>query len=148
MSTPTSNPASWLQSVLTEHNCQTGTLHRTDRDGLLGLVAAIGVPDSLLPKVSLIPYGKGIAGVAAETREPVELCNLQQELGGIAKESARETQVSGSLAVPIISLDGSQVLGTLGIGMFQPHDFTSEEKASLVARAAEVAQAWEKASSE
>lgn len=137
------NPSAWLQGILTERNCQTGTLHRTDSDGLLELVVAIGVPDHLLSVISKIPFGKGIAGAAAESREPVELCNLQQNLGGVAKEKARDTKVSGSLAVPIFSADGERVLGTLGIGMIEPHNFSEEEKASLAAEAERVAQTWE-----
>lgn len=100
------------------------------------LEAQVGVPDFLLDKVSRIPFGKGIAGVAAETKEPVELCNLQEDLGGVAKEDARKTGVSGSLAVPIFSEDGG-VAGTLGIGKIVPHDFSDEEKERLSERGGE-----------
>ena len=104
----------------------------------LELVTQIGVPDNLLPIISQIPFGKGIAGAAAASREPVELCNLQQDLGGVAKEGARDTKVSGSLAVPIFHPDGGQVIGTLGVGMQQPHDFSEEEKQRLAAHAADI----------
>ncbi|MDP0490366.1 MAG: GAF domain-containing protein [Verrucomicrobiota bacterium JB023] len=137
------DPSNWLQAVLAEFDCQTGTLHRTVEGYSLDLIVAIGVPDHLLPVISHIPFGKGIAGAAAESREPVELCNLQKDLGGVAKEGARETKVSGSLAVPIFSADGAQVIGTLGIGMHQPHDFSQGEKDRLAEKAIEVALAWE-----
>ena len=114
---------------MAEFSCQTGTLHRAE-GGWLHLVAQAGVPDFLLEKISLIPFGKGIAGVAAETKAPVELCNLQQDLGGVAKEDARKTGVSGSLAVPILSESGV-VLGTLGIGKIEPYDFSAAEKQRL-----------------
>ena len=133
--------AAWLAGVLTSFSCQTGTLHRADGE-FLDLVAHIGVPEMLIPKISRIPFGKGIAGAAAERREPVELCNLQQDLGGVARPDARQTQVSGSLAVPVFSPDGAKVLGTLGIGMQAPHDFTDEEKARLAGVAAEVGRHW------
>jgi L-methionine (R)-S-oxide reductase len=120
--------ASWLRDILSEFSCQTGTIHRCTSDGAhLDLVAQIGVPEFLLDKIAYIPFGKGIAGAAAATREPVELCNLQQDLGGVARPDARQTKVSGSLAVPIFSTDGSAVLGVLGIGMQDPHDFSDEE---------------------
>ena len=118
-----------LEEVLGEFGCQTGTLHKAD-NGWLVLVAQVGVPEFLLEKVSRIPFGKGIAGVAAETREPVELCNLQQDLGGVAKEDARKTGVSGSIAVPVFSESG-EVIGTLGIGKMTPYEFTAEEKVRL-----------------
>lgn len=137
----TADAAHWLAGVLADFSCQTGTLHRADGE-FLDLVAQVGVPDFLLPKISRIPFGKGIAGAAAERREPVELCNLQQDLGGVARPDARETKVSGSLAVPVFSPDGARVLGTLGIGMMAPHDFTEEEKARLAGVAASVGRHW------
>lgn len=133
--------ATWLAGVLARFSCQTGTLHRTDGE-FLDLVAHVGVPEMLIPKISRIPFGKGIAGAAAERRGPVELCNLQQDLGGVARPDARQTQVSGSLAVPVFSPDGAKVLGTLGIGMMAPHDFTDEEKARLAGVASEVGRHW------
>ena len=131
----------WLAGVLESFACQTGTLHKADGEWL-DLVVQIGVPDFLLPKIARIPFGKGIAGVAAERREPVELCNLQQDLGGVARPDARETKVSGSLAVPVLSPDGSVVLGTLGVGMQEPHDFTEEEKSRLSAIASDIGKTW------
>lgn len=130
--TPLNLPA-FLRQVLTEFSCQTGTIHRTSDDGQhLKLLVQIGVPDVLLDKISFIPFGKGIAGAAAARREPVELCNLQQDLGGVARPDARQTKVSGSLAVPILSSDGDSVLGVLGIGMLDAHDFTEEEQQRLI----------------
>lgn len=83
-----------------------------------------------MDKISKIPFGKGIAGVAAESKKPVELCNLQQDLGGVAKEDARKTGVSGSLAVPILDESG-KVLGTLGVGKIVPYEFSDAEKVKL-----------------
>jgi len=112
-----------------EFGCQTGTLHRAEGEWL-HLVSKAGIPDFLLDKISKIPFGKGIAGVAAETKAPIELCNLQEDLGGVAKEEARKTGVSGSLAVPILDADG-KVLGTLGVGKVEPYDFSDTEKKRL-----------------
>jgi L-methionine (R)-S-oxide reductase len=126
------NLEAWLVDVLQEFSCQTGTIHRTTDDGAhLSLVAQVGVPPMLLDKISLIPFGKGIAGAAAERRGPVELCNLQQDLGGVARPDARQTNVSGSLAVPIFSSHGEKVIGVLGIGMMEPHDFSVDEQKVL-----------------
>lgn len=133
----------WLGGVMAEFGCQTGTVHRSEDGEWLELVAVIGVPEKLLPVIARIPFGKGIAGAAAAGREPVELCNLQQDLGGVAKEGARETKVSGSLAVPVFSADGARVLGTLGIGKVEPYEFSAEEKDSLACRATELAAEWE-----
>jgi len=130
-----------LERILTELGCRTGTIHRTGSDGQLELVAQVGVPDFLLPKVARIPFGKGIAGCAAERRGPVQLCNLQADASGVARPEAKATGVDGSLAVPVLSTDG-RVLGVIGIGKSVPHDFSAEETARLEAKAGELAASW------
>lgn len=139
-------PLDWnslLASILKSFGCQTGTIHRATGGGeILTLLCQIGVPDSLLDKIASIPFGKGIAGAAAQRGEAVELCNLQQDLGGVAKIDARQTGVAGSLAVPIFSAAG-QVIGTLGIGKFTPYQFTDDEKQQLADYACEIAGHFE-----
>lgn len=130
-----------LQALLAEFGCQTGTLHRTGAGGELELEAQVGVPDFLLPKIARIPFGKGIAGCAAERKGPVQLCNLQTDTSGVARPEARATGVNGSLAVPVLGEDG-RVLGVIGIGKSVPHEFTGTETARLEARARELAAAW------
>ena len=124
-----------LARVLANFGCVTGTVHRTDpATGLLMLVTQYGIPPHvlpmLLPKIDNIPFGKGIAGCAAQRKEAVQLCNLQEDLGGVAKPDARKTNVQGALAVPIVGADG-KVLGVLGIGKMQPYEFNDGEVADL-----------------
>ncbi len=125
-------------------DCVTGTIHRTDpQSGLLKLIAHQGIPPQalpmLLPKIDSIPFGKGIAGCAAQRKEAVQLCNLQEDLGGVAKPDARKTNVQGALAVPILGADG-KVLGVLGVGKMQPYDFTQAEIDDLAAVASALAK--------
>ena len=124
-----------LVKVLESFACVTGTLHRTDSStGLLTLVTQHGIPPHvlpmLLPKIDNIPFGKGIAGCAAQRKEAVQLCNLQEDLGGVAKPDAQKTNVQGALAVPIVGADG-KVIGVLGIGKMQPYEFNDSEVAAL-----------------
>ncbi len=124
-----------LVRVLENFACVTGTIHRTDpATGLLALVAHHGIPPQalpmLLPKIDNIPFGKGVAGCAAQRKEAVQLCNLQEDLGGVAKPDARKTNVQGALAVPVLGADG-KVLGVLGIGKMQTYDFDVHEIADL-----------------
>ena len=123
--------ADFLSQTIAEFGCTTGTLHRLDpADKHLKLVAHQGIPEALMPIIQSIPVGKGIAGVAAERQEPVEMCNLQTDTSGVAKPGAKQTQVQGTLAVPV--LDGGRLCGTLGIGKLVPYDFTAEEKDRLI----------------
>jgi len=129
-----------LVKVLENFACVTGTIHRTDPStGLLMLLTQHGIPPHvlpmLLPKIDNIPFGKGIAGCAAQRKEAVQLCNLQEDLGGVAKPDAQKTNVQGALAVPIVGPDG-KVVGVLGIGKMQPYEFNDSEVAELNAVAA------------
>ena len=111
-----------LKSVLEHFNCSTGTLHFLDNDSLLQLQAQIGIPEFLIPKLSTIPIGKGMA---AERRKPVEMCNLQSDDSGIARPSAKDTKVEGSLAAPL--LYNEKLFGTIGIAKPVSYDFTEKE---------------------
>jgi signal transduction protein with GAF and PtsI domain len=129
-----------LVKVLANFQCVTGTIHRTNPStGLLMLLTQHGIPPHvlpmLLPKIDNIPFGKGIAGCAAQRKEAVQLCNLQEDLGGVAKPDAQKTNVQGALAVPIVGTDG-KVIGVLGIGKMQPYEFNDSEVADLNAVAA------------
>jgi putative methionine-R-sulfoxide reductase with GAF domain len=84
----------------------------------------------LLPKVSEIPIGKGMAGIAAERREPVEMCNLQTDESGVARPAAKETKVEGSIVVPMLL--NQTLYGTLGIAKPVPYDFTKDEVNDLL----------------
>jgi signal transduction protein with GAF and PtsI domain len=130
--------SAFLDRVTDEFDCCTGTLHRLDAaDRHLKLVAHRGIPPQLMPVIQSIPIGKGIAGAAAERLEPVELCNLQTDTSGVAKPGAKQTQVQGSLAVPV--LDGDRLCGTLGIGKRTAYEFSAEEKQRLIDIGREVA---------
>ncbi|ARS34687.1 GAF domain-containing protein [Pontibacter actiniarum] len=127
-------PIAWQQlltDVITAFNCSTGTIHTLDKGSqLLSLQAHKGIPPFLLPKMEAIPIGKGMAGIAAQRRAPVEMCNLQTDESGVARPAAKETRVEGSIAVPML-LDG-ELYGTLGIAKPMPYDFTEDEKRDLL----------------
>ena len=120
-----------LESIISAFDCTTGTIHTLDKEtNLLMLKAQKGIPEFLLPKMSVIPIGKGMAGIAAERRQPVEMCNLQTDASGVARPAAKETKVEGSIAAPMM-LEG-ELFGTLGIAKPVPYDFTKEESEALL----------------
>ena len=128
-----------LENIISCFDCTTGTIHFLDKNtSILKLHAHQGIPTFLLPKISEIPIGKGMAGIAAERREPVEICNLQTDESGVARPAARETKVEGSIAVPMIL---NRVLyGTFGIAKPVPYDFTKEEISELTAIGTEMSR--------
>lgn len=120
-----------LSEIISSFDCTTGTIHFLNKNtSLLNLEAQQGIPDFLHPKISVIPIGKGMAGIAAERLEPVEMCNLQTDKSGVARPAAKETKVEGSIAVPML-LNGI-LYGVLGIAKPTPYDFTNEEVTDLV----------------
>jgi len=128
-----------LGEIILAFDCTTGTFHTIDQETeLLVLRAQHGIPDFLLPKMHEIPIGKGMAGIAAERREPVEMCNLQTDESGVARPAAKETKVEGSIAAPML-LDG-KLYGTLGIAKPVPYDFTAEENEYLMRIGAEISR--------
>jgi putative methionine-R-sulfoxide reductase with GAF domain len=128
---PSINWEEILTEVISCFDCATGTIHFLEKNSsLLKLQAQIGIPDFLIPKLAVIPVGKGMAGIAAERREPVEMCNLQTDDSGVARPSAKETRVEGSIVVPMLLND--VLYGTLGIAKPIPYNFTAQENSDLL----------------
>lgn len=120
-----------LDLALAHFDCQVGTIHSFDPNAkLLHLKAQRGIPPMILDRVSVIPIGKGMAGLAAERREPVQVCNLQTDESGAAKPGAKLTQMEGSISFPMM-VDGN-LRGTMGVAKPVAYDFTPDECALLM----------------
>jgi putative methionine-R-sulfoxide reductase with GAF domain len=87
----------------------------------------------------VIPIGKGMAGIAAERREPVQVCNLQKDHERRRATRAKLTQMEGSLAAPM--LDGDRLCGVFGIAKPVAHDFTEAETRLLLSVGARLGDA-------
>ena len=120
-----------LEKILRHFDCVTGTVHLLGEDGMLDLLAQRGIPDSILDKVAKIPVGKGMAGLAAERMEPVQVCNLQTDDSGDVRPGAKDTRMEGSIAAPIVAGSG-ELVGTLGVAKPVAYDF-SDDEAALIA---------------
>lgn len=118
-----------LLATMQHFDCQAGTIHLIE-DGVLTLEAHSGIPDAVVDVVRTVPIGKGIAGLAAERRLPISLCNLQTDTTGQARPGAKSTGMEGSVAVPMFR--GDQLAGVLGIAKATAHDWTDEEKHTLL----------------
>ena len=119
-----------LARILCELKADTGTVHRLREDGLLHLQAHLGgIPQHLLPVIRLIPVGKGMAGLAAERGEPVQICNLQADSSGAARPGARSTGMQGSICVPM--KHERRLVGVLGVAVACEREFDAAETAWL-----------------
>lgn len=109
-------------------NC---TFHRADMgDSFLYLVGQIGLPEKIAEIASKIPIGKGMAGICAERKEPVTMCNLQTDDSGVARPAAKDTKVEGAVVVPLVDESG-EVIATLGIGKSGEYEYSDDEIRSL-----------------
>ena len=141
------NPSAVLQEALETiadgFEAKTATLHRVKAgtEDTLELVASRGIPETIRPATRLIPFGKGMAGLCAERRAPVTVCNLQTDSSGVARPAAKETGVAGAIVVPIFSPHGEGLIGTLGVGKAGEHEYTDAEQESLLACTKALSQA-------
>lgn len=115
-----------LQQAIGKLCADSGTIHIRDADELvLHLVASHNLPDQLLAAIREVPWGKGMAGRAAQTSEPVDYTNLQSSTSPEVDTLAKSTGVQGAVVVPMIH--GSEVVGTIGIGCTKERTFTAGE---------------------
>lgn len=115
-----------LQHAIEKLCADSGTIHLRDADELiLHLVASHNVPDSLIAAIREIPWGKGIAGLAAQNSEPVDYDNLQSSTSPEVHAEAKATGTEGAIVVPM--MHGNEVMGTIGIGCRTERSFTASE---------------------
>lgn len=121
-----------LELTLAQFDCVTGTIHSLDpKSGLLVLRAQRVIPPVIMDKVARIPIGKGMAGLAAERKQPVQVCNLQTDTSGQAKPGAKETKMQGSIALPML-VDKTVLRGVLGVAKPVAYEFTTAEQELLL----------------
>ena len=132
----------FLSGLLARHDCQIGTLHLLDPGaGVLRLVAHRGLPPQVSSVVEIVPVGKGMAGLAAERRKPVQTCNLQTDTTGDIRPGARAVPVQGSIAVPMMV--GGTLRGVIGFAKSSYHEWSDVEVDALLAAASQAAVALE-----
>ena len=115
-----------LQKSLEQFGCVVGSIHFLDQETrLLQIKVHQGIPEAVLPMVQTIPIGKGMAGLAAERLEPFYMCNLQTDDSGDAKPAAKQTEMAGSAAFPI--LHEGKLMGTMGVAKPQEYEYSRDE---------------------
>lgn len=129
-----------LETIAREFEARTATLHVADLgQRKLHMVAQRGIPDHIAAITREIPFGKGMAGICAERLAPVQVCNVQTDASGQARPGAKETGVAGAIVIPV--LEGSRLVGTLGIGKSEEHEYSETETKTLESCAARLAPA-------
>jgi L-methionine (R)-S-oxide reductase len=125
-----------LEEIIRQFNADTGSIHLIE-DGVLVLKAYVGLPPHVVEIVSLVPMGKGMAGLAAQRNEPVSTCNIQTDATGDVRPGAKATGVNGAIVVPIRDSHG-RARGALGIGVHRDYQYTDDETSRLLQLAAQL----------
>ena len=125
-----------LEEIIRQFEADTGSIHMVE-NGVLVLKAHVGLPPQVVQIVSLVPIGKGMAGLAAQRNEPVSSCNIQTDATGDVRPGAKATGVNGAIVVPIRDANGG-VRGTLGIGVHRDYEYTDDETSRLLQLAAQL----------
>ena len=125
-----------LEEIVRGFAADTGSIHLLE-NGVLVLKAHVGLPPHIVPVVSIVPIGKGMAGLAAERNEPVSVCNLQTDNSGKFPSGAKATGVNGAIVVPVRDAAG-QMQGTLGIGVHRDYEYSQAEIKRLLILAADL----------
>lgn len=121
-----------LAAIIAHMKADSGTIHVMGSDGNLHLrCASAGIPPPVVEIVRAVPVGKGMAGLAAERREPVSICNIQTDTSGDVRPGARATGLEGAIALPMMA--GETVAGVLGVANREPRTFTADETEELLA---------------
>jgi len=121
-----------LAQAIAKLGCDSGTIHLKQASAdVLELVAYKQVPASLVGFVREIPWGKGIAGIAAERGEPVSYYDLQSENTSDIHPRARATGMRGAIVVPMMI--GAEVVGTIGIASRYEREFSPSDVEWLMA---------------
>ncbi|MDE0738121.1 MAG: GAF domain-containing protein [Planctomycetota bacterium] len=119
-----------VEEIAGEFEALSCTFHRAIEDhSFLELIAQTGLPPHVAELAVRIPFGKGMAGICAERREPVTMCNLQTDDSGVARPAARDTKIEGAVVVPL--LIGGEVAATIGIGKSREYDYSEGELDAL-----------------
>ena len=120
-----------LRDAIAHLGADSGTIHLKQPGRLmLRLATSHAIPEGVLEVVRDVPWGKGMAGLAAERAAPVDACNIQTTQSPDVRPGARATGVLGAIVVPM--LRGGEVSGTIGIGCRRERTFTPEETTWLL----------------
>lgn len=133
----------WLEDYLRTFGAVAGTVHRYEirsgEEGLL-LTAAHNIPPKVCEVVAWVPAGKGMAGQALVTAQPVSTCNLKDDPSAAVRPGARAVDAQAAIALPVADAHG-KVMAVVGAAWAVSRNFSSADVEQLTALAASVLSA-------
>ena len=120
----------WLASTVTRVHGVAGTVHVVDGDGLR-LLAAVNIPPAVQEAVDYVPRGKGMAGIALNSGQPVQTCNLADDETGNVQPGAKGVSAKAAVAMPVRDASGA-VVAVVGIAFDEEREIPDQEVEALM----------------
>jgi hypothetical protein len=98
--------SAWLREFLARHGAVAGSVHVVDGDHL-AIAAAINLPPPVIAATTTIARGKGMAGIAWDTDQPVQTCNLKDDTSGAVRPGAKAVDAKAAVAIPVHAASGA-----------------------------------------
>jgi hypothetical protein len=124
---------SWLETFIAKHGAVAGTVH-VNENGTLKLASSVNIPEKVRQVVAVVPYGKGMAGLALERGEPVHTCNLKEDTSGNVKPGAKAVDAQAAVAFPVRNDSGS-ISAVIGLAFPEERQWSEEELRVLTSAA-------------
>lgn len=101
---------------------------------MLRMQASVNIPPKVVEVTQVIPFGKGMAGLAFERDKPVQTCNLKDDASGDVRPGAKAVNANAAVAIPIHDAQGG-VRAVVGIAFMGEREIQADELARLSAAA-------------
>ena len=124
----------WLVDYLRTAGAVAGTVHLRESDGLR-LCAASNIPEPVQALVSWVPRGKGMAGLALASGEPVQTCNLKDDSSGQVRPGAKAVNAGAAIAMPVRDSQGA-IAAVVGVAFAEKREIPQAEVSRLSNEAA------------
>jgi len=124
----------FLETLLRNVDGVAGTVHEQRGEDLY-LTAAQNIPPPVIAIVTHVPHGKGMAGVAQVSKQPVQTCNLQTDDSDAIKPGAKAVNAQAAIAVPVLDEDGG-VRAVVGVAWADERELDAKFEQSMMELAA------------
>jgi len=120
----------WLSNLVKRVGAVAGTVHVRDGDGLR-LMSAVNIPDVVKTAVEYVPKGKGMAGIALRSGQPVQTCNLKDDTSGNVRPGAKAVNAKAAVAMPVRDGNG-HIVAVVGVAFNDERELPEQEVSELM----------------
>ena len=93
-------------------------------------MSSVNIPDVVRKTVEYVPNGKGMAGIALHTGQPVQTCNLKDDTSGNVRPGARAVSAKAAVAIPVRDGSGA-IVAVVGVAFNDERELPEQEVSEL-----------------